>query len=237
MRLSVIDTKPAADAGEPAPLSAAREAVARAIAWRAEATAAVEEAGRAQQAAERLVAAPDQAKARIAAMRAANAGIVERWAAAGAVGEPELTGTPEEVEGLERELAEAERLSAAARAALPGLVQRIAHAQAGATAGLAAVREAVVGVLFEEAQLLPDWIKTLERQAATLRAEFQASINVLDRHGRAHRAGGSEAQRLRLQTPAPITFTDIALQGAMTRWATLADALVTDERATLEAPR
>jgi hypothetical protein len=101
--------------------------------------------------AERLVAAPDQAKARIAAMQAANAGIVERWASAGAIGAPELTGTPSEMEEIERELAEAERL--AARAALTSLSQRIANAQASAATALAAVREAIAAVLAEEAEV------------------------------------------------------------------------------------
>ncbi len=213
-------------------LSPARQALASARKVRAAASSILETAATAQQRAERLLAAPAPLKARLAELERSAAGIVEAWARGGTGGSPTLPGG-DELDGLRRDINEAERVAEAAKAAIPALARDIAAAQSSAGAAVDRMREAAAAIMIEEADTMVAELIETERRAATLRGHLRA----LQHHFQLDAARGNRGvagfpDLIRKKLPERILMTDPEVQRVAPKWTAYAERLLADETAT-----
>jgi len=228
-----MSVSPIKQAKEPMdPLSPARQALASARKGRAAASSILETASTAQQRAERLLAAPSPLKARLAELERSAAGVVEAWARGGTGGTPSLPGG-DELDGLRRDINEAERVAEAARAAIPALARDIATAQADAQAAIYRMREAAAAILVEEADAMVVELVETERRSATLRGHLRA----MQHHFQIDAMRGNKGvvgfpDLIRKKVPERIVLTDPEIQRIAPKWTAYTERLLADEAAT-----
>jgi hypothetical protein len=219
----------------PAPpaLSPARAALASARQDRADAEVEYQEASRTLLVAEEFIVERDRICARITEIERINAGMVERWVAAGESDAPEAHAEVE-LDILCRDVTEAERLAAAASVAMPALVARAEAAQQSVDAATTAIREAIVAIIAEEMAVELDTIREEERRTARRRATVHAAIRVLSLMGARYHAPAARAaaQRLHLSVPAALVPTDALIRDQMLEFQHWVEDLFNDEGAT-----
>jgi chromosome segregation ATPase len=231
--MNVSPIKQAKEPMDPRPeLSPARQALASARKVRAAASSILETAATAQQRAERLLAAPAPLKARLAEAAGLERSIVEAWARGGTGGSPTLPGG-DELDGLRKEISEAERVAEAARAAIPALARDIAAAQSSAQAAIDRMREAAAAVMLEEADMMVAELIETEQRAATLRGRLRA----LQHHFQLDALRGNKGvagfqDLIRKKVPERIGPTEPEMQRVATAYTRWTERLLSDETAT-----
>ena len=231
--MNVSQIKQAKERMDPRPeLSPTRQALASARKVRAAASSILETASGAQQRAERLLAAPAPLKARLAELERSAAAVIETWARNGTGGTPTLPGG-DELDGLRREINEAERVAEAALAeTIPALARDIAAAQSSAQAAIDHMREAAAAILVEEAAAMVAELIETERHAATLRGHLRA----LQHHFQLDAMRGNKGvvsfpDLIRKKVPERIAMTDQEIQRVAPKWTAYAERLLADETA------
>jgi hypothetical protein len=217
--------------------SPARARLASAMQARTNANGIVEEHVRAQQAAERLISAPAQARARLSELEAISAKTVQDWAAAGGVGEPQLPNKLE-IEQVQLDISKGDRLATAAKGAMPALTEKIRIAQLAVQGCISELQAAAVGVLAEAAEPLLAELSEHIRAAIAIRACLVALDLHLQQAARRNVPdAGDAATALRRQLeaiPGYAVAGDDQVRKHIPRWSTAADRLLADANAVIE---